>query len=119
MPTRPEEHGAILRSLRGHSTMSHFEIKPVPESNSGSSSGYWVWVACDFARPDLPDWQPDAETPQGHWLALASGAEDGGASSSIVEQPRPYVWPTLMAAIAAKDRWERQDRQSERSGHGR
>lgn len=83
---RQGERGLQLRCRDGHFEMAPFELKR-------QEGGYWMWVACEFDGHD-----------GGHWLT-----PDPQEASRVFVGSEPYLWPTPVAAFAARDRWEQQD----------
>ena len=91
--------GMKLRCVNGKHEWATFRIEEAHHAPAGTA-GYEVFVSCSLT-PDI----------SGHWLAPdpSQPIGSGRSSGSIIDQPSPYIWPTLAAAQAALARYTQQD----------
>ena len=78
--------GLKLRCRHGHWEFASFELRPC------ISGGFVLAVPCDLGH---------------HYLAVDSEHPE----RIVVVTGTPYTWPNAMAAIAARDRFEQQERE--------
>lgn len=90
--------GLKLRLLGGHWEFADWEMKTLPDG-----AGVAMWVACEAPTLD--------GMPGGHYLAPDDGDTRG---KRVLVRTQVYGWPSGHAAIEAKERWERQEKEAGR-----
>ena len=96
MPSRSHA-GLKLRLLQRHWEWADWQMKALPDGTVA------MWVACEAPTLD--------GTPGGHYLAPAPSDV---RAERVVVQTAVYGWPSGHDAFAAKERWERQEREAGR-----
>ena len=99
MPSRGNA-GLKLRLFGGHWEWADWQMKTLPDG-----AGIAMWVACEAPTLD--------GTPGGHYLAPDDTTSDKHGQRVLV-RTQVYGWPSGHAAIAARERWEKQEREAGR-----
>ena len=93
-----DDSGGQLAWRGNHFERADYEAVPAP-GGSGGTGGYYMMVECTLGAPET------------HHHFLRPDPERAGA---VLSGAQPYVWPNIMAAIAARSRWEQQQQEKRR-----
>lgn len=89
MPTNPT--GLKLRCRDGHWEWGAFELRKLP-----NAVGFGMVAACQYGD---------------HWLRPMMTAPGAGLGQQVQVSCEQYAWPTASEAFAARDRYERQEKE--------